>query len=60
MELTETENSILNTAENAILKQVQFFQDMDAPMGTVECDALHSLIGTLDRICRLKGYRVNG
>jgi len=57
MTLTEKENSILDNAEDAILKQVQFFHDLEAPVGMEQCDILHSLIGTLDRICRLKGYR---
>ena len=59
MTLTEKENSILDNAEDAILKQVQFFYDLETPAGMEQCDILHSLIGTLDRICRLKGYREN-
>ncbi len=59
MVLTEKENSILDNAEDAILKQVQLFHDLKTPMETEQCDILHSLIGTLDRICRLKGYREN-
>lgn len=57
MVLTEKENDILDKAEDAVLKQVQFLQGLEEPMGMEQCDILHSLIGTLDRICRLKGYR---
>ena len=57
MILTEKENDILDKAEDAVLKQVQFLQGLEEPMGMEQCDILHSLIGTLDRICRLKGYR---
>ncbi len=59
MILTEKENDILDKAEDAVLKQVQFLQGLEEPMGMEQCDILHSLIGTLDRICRLKGYREN-
>lgn len=59
MVLTEKENDILNNAEDAVLKQVQFLHGLEEPMSMEQCDILHSLIGTLDRICRLKGYRDN-
>lgn len=52
--LSEKENSILDKAEDAILKRFSDCLDTKEPMTTADFESLMDGIRVLDRICRMK------
>lgn len=54
--LSEKENSILDKAEDAILRQFETYLALEAPLADATFEALMDGLRSLDRICRMK-YR---
>ena len=52
--LTEKENSILEKAEDAILKRITDLLERETPMSDSEFETIMDGVRTVDRICRLK------
>ncbi len=53
--MTKKENDILEMAEDVIMREISSVLQKPEPL--INCDSLQTLVGTLDRIIRIKEGR---